>query len=365
MPFVRPTLNELIIRTENDFTSRLTGAIPLLSRALLKIISRVLSGAWDTIYGHQEFLSFQIIIDKAEEAFVRRWAFQWRIPIQEATFAIGNIQFSGVDTTILPLDTLLVRDDGVEYITTAPGTVVSGSVIVPIICTTAGEIGNAPANTVLSLSSPIVDISDTGFLTGTGAEGGVEADTKDIILQNLLNRLQNPPMGGSDSDYKRIAEDVAGVEKGFPFENQAGTAKVLGSVTVVIKGVTPIIPSSTLLDEVLTALLSPKFKPLTSSIFVAPINSKTIDYDISLTPDTAAIRQNIQTNLEQQHTKDMIPGGSLLISRIRNAISTSGVSNYVINSITVEGQGSVPIDQDIVFTGFEYGFVNNLIFSAL
>jgi len=228
MPFTRPTLTELIIRIENDIISRLTGTVPLLQRALLKILARVLGGAFDAVYAYQEFISINMIIDRAEGDFLRRWAFQWRIEIQEATFAIATTLFTGTDSTLIPANTLLVRSDGIEYITTVDGTISGGDVSIPIQCTTAGEIGNAPGGTILALSSPIIGADDNTVLTGGGAEGGVEGDTDAIIRQNLLNRIQNPPMGGSENDYKVVAEGVAGVDRAFPFENRAGLAQVLG-----------------------------------------------------------------------------------------------------------------------------------------
>lgn len=368
MPFARPTLNELIIRIENDIVSRLTGTVPLLQRALLKILARVLAGAFDTVYGFQEFISINMIIDLAEGDFLRRWAFQWRVEIQEATFGTGNVIFTGVDTTLIPVDTLLVRSDGIEYTTTAAGTIVSGSATVPIQCTTAGTIGNAVTGTILTLSSPIVDINDNVTLTGSGVENGVEGDTDEIIRQNLLNRIQNPPMGGSESDFKAIAEGVAGVDKAFPFENQATLATVLGSVTTVIKKVGvggDIEPGATLITDVKTALEDPKFKPLTSTIFVNAIVARSVDFTLSIKPDNSTIRDNITKNLNDTFNADAIPGGTILISHIRNAISTGGITDFTIDVITVEGQGSVPIDQDIVFTNFEYPFVQNITFTLL
>jgi len=306
-----------------------------------------------------------MIIDKAEGDFLRRWAIQWRIEIQEATFAIGTTKVTGVNSTLIPVDTLLVRNDGIEYVTTAPGTISSGFVDVPVQCTTEGEIGNAPSGTILTLSSPIIGADDDTILTGSGAEGGVEGDTDAIIRQNLLNRIQNPPMGGSENDYKAVAEGVAGVDRAFPFENQAGLSQVLGSVTTVIKGVAPIVPGATLLTAVEDAINDPVFKPLTADIFVFAIVSKTVDYNISITPDNATIRENITTNLIDQMNADAIPGGTILISHIRNAISTSGVTDFLINTILVETQGFVVVDQDIVFTDFDYPFVDDITFSLL
>jgi len=365
VPFNRPTLNDLIVRIENDITSRLSGLIPLLSRALLKILARVFAGVADGTYAHQEFISIQMIIDQAEGDFLRRWAFQWQIDIQEATFATGQARFTGVDTTLIPLGTLLVRSDGNEYLTTANGTIVSGVVDIPIESTTEGLVGNAPALTPLTLSTPILGVDDIVIIVGGGTEGGVDADSDDIIRENLLNRIKNPPMGGSENDFETVSEGVAGVDKAFVFENQAGVTVVLGSVTVVIKGVAPIEPSGTLLNDVLAALNAPNFKPMTATVFTLAIDSKTIDFTIAIIPDNTEVRANITQNLNDTINADSTPGGVILISHIRNAISTSGVNDYAITLLTVESQGILDVNSDIFFLNFEYGFLNDIVFFPL
>ncbi|MDX1604440.1 MAG: baseplate J/gp47 family protein, partial [Salinimicrobium sediminis] len=169
MAWNRPTLNDLIVRIENDITSRLTGLIPLLSRALLKVLARVSAGAFDSVYGNQEFNSEQVNVGTAAETWLRRYAFQWGVEIQDATFANGFYKFFGTNGINIPINTILVRDDNIEYITTETGNIgdlVSGEITLAIECRSSGSIGNAPSNTPLELISPIVGVDTAGSIVG-------------------------------------------------------------------------------------------------------------------------------------------------------------------------------------------------------
>ena len=374
MSWNRPSLSQLIVRIENDITSRLIGLVPLLQRALLKILARVFSGAFDATYGHQQFLADQITVGTASEEWLRRYAFQWDVPILDATFANAIYIFTGTPTTVISINTILVRSDGIEYITTATDSIgAGGSVNIPITCRTAGSIGNAAAGTPLSLVSPIIGVDTEGVMTGDGAEGGVDGDDIEEIRRNVLNRMKEPPMGGSPNDYKTVSEEVAGVERAFPFGNYINLAVVPGNVTVVIAATDFTVPGAPLLADVLAALNDPDFKPIIGNHFVQPIEPIDIEFNISIEPFDSGVQDNITQNLKDVfHAYDynkeevpIIPGGTILISHIRNAISTSGTFNYVINEIKVNAI-SVPVDQDISLNDYQFpNLIEPIVFSVI
>ncbi|MFA1633603.1 baseplate J/gp47 family protein [Achromobacter ruhlandii] len=75
-------------------------------------------------------------------------------------------------------------------------------------------------------------------------------------------------------------------------------------------------------------------RPVTAELFVPLSVAKPVAYVISdLQPDTAEIRAAIVAELKDMHVRDAIPGGTLLVSHMREAISiAAGENDHVLVS---------------------------------
>ncbi len=363
MPFSRPSLDTIIARIEADITSRLTGGAALLRRALLKILARVFGGAIHTLYGFLDYLSIQVLPDLAEGTFLDRHAFSWGLFRIKATFAHGDVIFTGINGTTIPEGTVVVRDDDVEYKTTVPGSISGGVVTLDVQADVlyAGEDGNTDAGIEFSLLSPITDIDDICTVDSGGIIGGVDEETDEELRERVLHRIKNPPAGGSESDYVQAALSVAGVANAYIFPNQEGLVEELGHVTIVVLGDSPKVPGAPLLADVQTA--ADAIKPVTATIHTEPIDDAIIDLAISIDPNTSALQTAIETSIDELFTNEGTPGGDVLISHIRNAIIITGVDDYVITGMDVDGS---PVSVgDISLTDFEYPVLGTITFATL
>lgn len=349
MPYVRPTINEIVARIEADMESRLTGDVSLLLRGILRVLARVFAGAIHIVYGYIEYLADQLFATTAELDYLNRIGLMFGVTRKAAVFAEGTIAFDGDDTTLIPEGTRVIRQDGIEYETTADGTITGGVVVVAGIAVEAGTGGNSTAGDTVELIEPIVGVDALNIQTHF--QGGDDEETDDEYRARILLRLQTPPAGGTAADFERWAREVSGVDNAWTFAAFPGP----GQVTVVFTGSA----SVSTVEDYLTERM-----PVTTDLTVQEATELNVDFTISLSPNSAAVQAAVTANLTQLFDEVAEPGEDILISQVRNAISTSGVDDYTIDVITVDGSPR-QVDSDIQFTDFEYGILDDLTYQAL
>jgi uncharacterized phage protein gp47/JayE len=74
-------------------------------------------------------------------------------------------------------------------------------------------------------------------------------------------------------------------------------------------------------------------RPVTAVVTVAAPTAVPMDFEIALTPDTAAVRAAVQAELADLLLREASPGGTILISHIREAVSiAAGETDHVLTS---------------------------------
>lgn len=347
MPLSRPSLQTIIDRIEADMESRLTGNVSLLRRAILRVLARVFAGAIHIVYGFISFWGEQLFIVTATTEYLERHGYLWDVPRKAASFAVGDLIFAGVNTTLVPKGARVQTEDGIEFETTADGTIVGGVATIAATAVEPGEAGNISSGTTVELIEPITGI--TGVTVAGDFGGGEDEETDDDYRARILSRIQTPPAGGTAADYERWAEEVSGVDSAWTFPTTPGP----GQVTLIYRGSAVIATVENYISERM---------PVTTDLTVDKTTDKDIDFNISISPDTPELRTAIRDNLDELFETQAAPGANMLISQIDNAVSTTGVTDFIITSIT-----GVPRDGagNLIFVDFEYGIVDDVNFSAL
>lgn len=157
-----------------------------------------------------------------------------------AAAANGQGYCTGDNTTVFGAGSTLTASDGtivalVDSVT-VPGVMPgSGQILGSFIAITPGTVGNLPIGTTLTWDSPPAGADNTITLT-VALSGGTDTESDSEVLDRIYDRLQKPPKGGANSDYKSAwAEDVAGVDVAYVYPLRGGA----GSVHVV-----PTVPGS-------------------------------------------------------------------------------------------------------------------------
>lgn len=352
MPFVRPTLPELIDRVTTDISGRVTGVeSAVLRRSLLGILARSEAGAVHMLYGFLEWAAKQAIIDTAEKEYLERWAAIWKIFRKAADFSTGSAALSGAVGSTVLAGTILQRQDGVQYRVLADSVFTGSSLQVTVVAVEAGIAGDAPINTPLFLLSPIAGVQSTGA-TATDIDGGLDVETDEQLLSRLLKRIRQPPHGGASFDYELWALEVPGVTRVwvYPLQMGAGTVTVL----FVCDGEADIIPTPAKVAEV-QAYIDARC-PVTAEVFVAGPIADPLNMAVKLSPNTAAVQAAVRAEVADLIVRDAKPGAPTLISRLRESVSlAAGESDNAITSPTADvahATGHMAIPGTITFSSF-------------
>ncbi len=338
MAFPSPTLAELRASIRADILSRLPAVTGILRRSFLDVIGTALAGAVHLLWGFLGWVAKQSIPDTAEGEQLVRWARIFGVERLPASKASGSLAITGTGAAAIPAGTRWRRSDGQEVESAAAAALVAGAAAVAVRAVTAGAAGNAAAGIAYSLVTPVTDIV-SGATVSVALTAGADAESDDALQARMLLRIRQPPRGGAAADYRRWAFDAhPDVTRawarplGANADSTPARAGVLGTVTVYVmtddataNGI-PTAATATAVRDYIEAR-----RPATADVAVNPPNpdaqelvaaplALTID---SLTPDTPAIRTAIAAEIADLLRREAEPGGTILLSHIREAISTA------------------------------------------
>jgi uncharacterized phage protein gp47/JayE len=328
--FSRPSLQNLIDRAQGDIEAGLPGADARLRRSNLNVLAGLIAGVSHGLHGHIAWLADQVIPDTAEVEYLDRWATLWLDqPRKAAAAAAGNVTFTGTSGTLVPAGTSLIRADGIEYATDADATLSAGTVTAAVTAVEAGAAGNAIAGVAVTLTTPIAGVTSAATVASGGLVGGSDTESDDDLRARLLARLKEAPHGGASFDYVTWALEVAGVSRAWVYPQELG----IGTVTVrfVRDDDASIIPDAAEVASVQDYIDARR--PVTADVTVVAPVAVPLDFTIAVTPNTAAVKAAVQAELTDLLRREAEPGGTILLSHIREAISiAAGETNYTMTA---------------------------------
>lgn len=313
MPFARLTLTELRQQAMNDITaSDLPGADGLLRRSVLRVLAWVQAGMAHLHYGYLDWIARMAVPFTAKDEFLVAWSNLVGIFRKAATQATGDVAFTGITGTVIPLGTEIARSDGMRFFTTAEATVDAlGNVTVPVQALDAGHAGQTDADTQFVLGVSIAGINSGGVAVAAFISAADE-ETDDALRTRMLARFAEPPQGGSAADYLLWATAVPGVTRAWVRGSSAGPGTVVVYVMLDVAqagaegfpqgddGVaTDEVRDTPATGDQLTVAdyIYPR-QPVTALVYVASPVAHPVDVEITdLDQDTVTIRADIAAAL--------------------------------------------------------------------
>jgi len=262
MPFTRPTLQEIVDRVDGDIKNAL-GLGNILRRSFEGALSRAISGVAHTLFGFIAFAVEQVFPDTMVERFLLRWGGFFGVVRTDATFAQINITFTGTTSGTVLIGTILQRDDGLTYTLNAevvvPAAGTAPGIVTAELAGDASNITSFPAT--LSFQSPLAGV-ETEVAADSAAVEGEELEPIDDYRARVIQRMQNPPSGGTPPDYIAFVLSVPGITRAWVLPGARGEGTV--DTTGVEDGNAPasIIPSPAKVAEIQTTVDAEK--PITA-----------------------------------------------------------------------------------------------------
>jgi len=382
MPFARPSLTDLREQAAQDMASELPGSDPLLRFSNLYILSQLVAGMSHLHYGYLDWIAQQAVPFTATDEFLEGWAALVNVFREPATQASGTVTFPGINGTLLPSGTPLVRGDNKTFHTTANGTVAGGFVTVPVIADAdatgaTGAWGNCPAGTLFTISQAVAGVTSTGT-AATTFTGGADVELDDSLRARMLFGFQHQPQGGDANDYIAWALTVNGVTRVWVCPNLAGPGTVsvffMMDQTEVAHGGFPQgtngvsandkgpggVPRDVVAtgDQLAVANALCAVAPVTALVYAVAPTQQTVPITIDgISAATTTTRNAIAaaiTNVFLQYATITGAGTTVPLSYIESAIAAvPGTTGFVITSPAgnvVVAAGALPVLGTVTYT---------------
>lgn len=367
MPFERPTLTRLIEQAQADVAGEL-GLYSLLRFSPERAFATAQAGLTQGCYGMLDWIALQATPFTATDEYAEAWAALIGVTRKGSSAATGYAAFTGTPNAVLPAGTPVARSlDGVQYVTTAAGTVgPDGTVTVPIGAAEASAAGDALDGTPLVLGQAVPGINAAGLASGA-ISGGADLETDDEFRTRYLEAYANPPQGGAASDYVRWAKEVAGVTRAWAVPNGAGAGTV--SVYVMLDdaradsggfptgadGVATNEPRGTPATGDQLAVADHLFavQPVTALVTVYSPSAMPVAFTIGDVPD-ASLQPAIAAALDAVFLAKAAVGGTMYPSDFTAALKgVSGLTRFsmpVPSGPVTAGTGRLPVRGTITWT---------------
>lgn len=334
MPFPVPTPIEIKEALDSEIESNFPSSDPKVQPGLFNTISKAVSLVTHGLYIYQDWISRQPFASTADDEQLDIIGTEIAIDRKEATAASGDVDCTGVDTSIIPVGAELVSSTGVTYTVTVGATITAGVATITVASVTFGLETNQDVGVKINFVSPVSGVDSLALVATGGLIGGTDRETDDVYRDRIIQRKRNPLQCGSITDYEIWAKQVPGVTRAFVFPQEAGP----GSVTVRFMMDDTYTDGIPLAGDVATvqAYIESQM-PINVVLSVsAPIAVPT-DIDVRVTPATADVIAAVGLELDDLFFRDSTPGGGLFLSRIREAVSSaSGEQNNIVDDPTAD-----------------------------
>lgn len=358
MPYQQPTLSDLQSQGLNDIvSSNITQGRSLLPRSVLRPLTWAFANLTWGNYDYQAYCYRQAVPFTATDENLDGWGAMRETLRKDASTASGQVQFTGGNPgTDLASGTVITRNDGVDYVTTADADVDSGgNLLVPVTCQSSGATGNCDAGTGFSLSMAIEGIPAQGTAP-VAMTGGADQETDSEYRTRVLAAYASRSGGGRKSDYVEWAEDIPGITRAWcnPLAFGAGTVTVYVMLDDAQQenGGYPQGTNGSASDEgryttatgdqltVANAIWIEQ--PVTALVAVCAPKPFPIDVTVAnLTPNTTAQIAAMKTALSDLYFREGTPlGMTLEQSDISDALLSTGASFTIVSPA---GPVSVPV----------------------
>ncbi|MBO6937531.1 MAG: baseplate J/gp47 family protein [Deltaproteobacteria bacterium] len=314
--FRRDTLRDIIARVRGDLEAAF-GQYPI-PRTIEETLAKLTGGLAHGLYGHLQFQIVQMLIDQCEDDVMVRWARIKGLRARPGSKATGTATFAAAANDTIPAGTIgKVGAIGFEVLSS---TSMGGTCTAVLQALDTGSEANLGTASEIRLQSPVAGVESTGLLASPGTASGTDPESLDQLRDRLLYRYAHPPRGGAEGDFVSWALEVPGVLRAweYPARTSPRTVDLLFVDENETDPLLVTIPSAFRRLEVQNYLNTKA--PSTMTVDVIAPTAQAVAFEVELLVDTGPEAEVI-TELKRLMRDDMAPGGNLVLSQIRHAVS--------------------------------------------
>lgn len=343
MPYPAPTLESLIRSQEALFEAALvrhaaTRGLQVTPDAIMRsvrsprgTISAMVRNNAAMLWAAHQHLGWngrQVLPHTADADIMVEHADVWGISRRPATRAIGRLVFAGAPSLAVPEALEFRTRTGAIVATTEPISLdATGVGSAPVRALVAGSEGNTAAGETLSLVVGLSGLDPaSGVVDADGLAGGAALETDASLLGRVLDRIRQPPHGGAIFDYPVWVRNAFAASHVAGLPNWVG----LGTIGVAVAMGTRSAPRAPTPEEqaAILAYLGPLgsqagVRPATADVVVLGAEIAPLDLDLTIEPDTLAVREAVTAAFAAFMVRESEIGGTIWRSRLSEALSSA------------------------------------------
>lgn len=350
MPYSRPTIQQIISRVKADVQGALESTAAFWRNSFERAATNAMAGVSHHLHGNIAWLANQIDPAKADPDIVEAVHGSpigvFRKQAEAAQFVLSVT--GATSGTNIPAGTSYQRSDNTLYTVDTLATVSGGgTATLNVTASSADAASNADVGTIFALVNPIAGVPTNATVTAITTVGS-DLETPEAYLARVIQRNRTPPRGGAKGDYAMWALEVPGVTRSWEYPRKYGAGRV-SLFSVNDEASDPRLLTAKL-TEIANYLDSPGRQPTTVTVDNGTPALYLISFDCKLSPNTLAVQEAAQTELDALFLRVGSPGGmTVLLSQINEAISIApGENDHQIIDLT--GDITIPFG-DIPFRG--------------
>lgn len=344
MPFQTESLKQLIDDAEALYSAFGADEMPISEQ---KIKARQLAYICNKINNYISFLGKQIIPTTSEKEYLEAHCAQKNIFRKQATYSYGEGYAKGLQNTIIPAGTVLIRKiDNLKYKFTEETVLTGERQEVKLQCLKSGSQGNAAEGEILDFAVVMAGVESTVTVKLIGSGADIETDRD--LLARYLEVVRNVYHGGADSDYVKWALSVEGINRAWAYPCEMGVG------TMTVRVMTPDgLPDAVQLkktEDYINGVRPPTY----NEFYVIAPSFKAIPHTLMIKPDTEENRAAVTEALRRVYDENAKPEGLVLLKDAYSAIlSVTALEDfridYPVGNIQCD-RGELAILGDITWT---------------
>lgn len=261
MAYKIPTTLESFNTNLSNLEQKLNQTSPLNDKAFLRVLASMQAGQGTGVYKFAADRILQTLAITATGEGLDIIGANYSVTRKPSEAAAFTIELPAADGTVINTAVDFVGDDNnVRYSVDANSTATGGLNTINVTAKTLGVIGNLNIGNTMTIGRTVAGATSEATITVI-TNTGAEKESDDNFRRRILDAIRTTPGGGNAADYRIWGEEVAGVQRCYPFAGKPITlaeSTAPPDRTVYVQATSAIDPDGiapqSLLDEVRASL---------------------------------------------------------------------------------------------------------------
>ena len=257
MSFKIPTFTELVQQTITAIQNRINQTVPATQKAFARVIAVAFALLVGGLYKFAAERALQALAITATGENLEVIGAQYGVQKRKAQAAVLEANLPATNGTNIPATVSFIGAvNQVRYFLAVSVIAGAGGADLTLTAETPGAVGNLDNGAALNIAFQVPGAGTVATVTATTTTGADEEE-EETYRRRVLDRIRNSGGGGDNADYRRWANEAAGVEQSYPYAGQPFTSGLPSSPpdrTVYVEAQTSInadgIAPQSLLDDV-------------------------------------------------------------------------------------------------------------------